>query len=202
MRGWRNTHRYNARVLVALNTILHDNELEEARRVAWQVYEAGADALIIRDMGLLEIDLPPIALRLDAVRHPHGGEGEVSRRGRFLANGAGARVEPGADPEIRAATAANDVTLEFFIHGALCVAFSGQCYISHAHTERSANRGDCSQDCRLPHTLTDDQGRPGRVRKAPAVDEGQQPDTQHRGTDRRRRPLSFKIEGATRIWAT
>jgi collagenase-like PrtC family protease len=153
-------HRYNARVLVALNTILHDSELEEARRVALEVYEAGADALIVQDMGLLEIDLPPIELHASTqcdIRTVEKAKflGEVGFSQMVLAR----ELSLSQIREIHAATAANNVTLEFFIHGALCVAFSGQCYISHAHTDRSANRGDCSQDCRLPYTLSDDQGR-------------------------------------------
>jgi len=153
-------HRYNARVLVALNTILHDNELEEARRIAWEVWNAGADALIVQDMGLLEIDLPPIELHASTQCDIRTVE-----KAKFLSEVGFSQMVLARElslkqiREIREATAADDVTLEFFIHGALCVAFSGQCYISHAHTERSANRGDCSQDCRLPCTLTDDQGR-------------------------------------------
>ncbi|MBK9447756.1 MAG: U32 family peptidase [Betaproteobacteria bacterium] len=150
-------HRYNARVLVALNTILHDSELEEARKVAWQVYEAGADALIVQDMGLLEVDLPPIELHASTqcdIRTVEKAKflGEVGFSQMVLARELSLA-------QIREIHAATDATLEFFIHGALCVAFSGQCYISHAHTDRSANRGDCSQDCRLPYTLQDDQGR-------------------------------------------
>ncbi|HEX5803330.1 MAG TPA: peptidase U32 family protein, partial [Azospira sp.] len=153
-------HRYNARVLVALNTILHDNELEEARRVAWEVWNAGADALIVQDMGLLEIDLPPIELHASTqcdIRTVEKAKflGQVGFSQMVLAR----ELSLKQIRAIREATAADGVTLEFFIHGALCVAFSGQCYISHAHTERSANRGDCSQDCRLPYTLADDQGR-------------------------------------------
>ncbi|MDQ5905169.1 MAG: rRNA 5-hydroxycytidine synthase, partial [Pseudomonadota bacterium] len=150
-------HRYNARVLVALNTILHDSELEEARKVAWQVFEAGADALIVQDMGLLEVDLPPIELHASTqcdIRTVEKAKflGEVGFSQMVLARELSLA-------QIREIHAATDATLEFFIHGALCVAFSGQCYISHAHTDRSANRGDCSQDCRLPYTLSDDQGR-------------------------------------------
>ena len=150
-------HRYNARVLVALNTILHDNELEAARLNAWDVYNAGADALIVQDMGLLELDLPPIELHASTqcdIRTTEKAKflGEVGFSQMVLARELSLE-------QIRDIHAATDATLEFFIHGALCVAFSGQCYISHAHTERSANRGDCSQDCRLPYTLQDDQGR-------------------------------------------
>jgi len=150
-------HRYNARVLVALNTILHDNELEAARRTAWDVYNAGADALIVQDMGLLELDLPPIELHASTQCDIRSTE-----KAAFLGQVGFSQMVLAREltlAQIRDIHAATDATLEFFIHGALCVAFSGQCYISHAHTERSANRGDCSQDCRLPYTLQDDQGR-------------------------------------------
>jgi putative protease len=150
-------HRFNARVLVALNTILHDNELEEARRTAWDVYNAGADALIVQDMGLLELDLPPIELHASTQC-----DIRTTEKAKFLGDVGFSQMVLAREltlEQIREIHAATDATLEFFIHGALCVAFSGQCYISHAHTERSANRGDCSQDCRLPYTLQDDQGR-------------------------------------------
>jgi hypothetical protein len=104
----------------------------------------------------------PVA-RLDPDRHPHAAEGPVPRRCRLLADGAGARTVAAGDRDRPSATQYGLVprhpVLEFFIHGALCVAFSGQCYISHAHTGRSANRGECSQACRLPYTLEDGQGR-------------------------------------------
>ena len=150
-------HRYNARVLVALNTILHDNELEAARLTAWDVYNAGADALIVQDMGLLELDLPPIELHASTQC-----DIRTTEKAKFLGEAGFSQMVLARElslEQIRDIHAATDATLEFFIHGALCVAFSGQCYISHAHTERSANRGDCSQDCRLPYTLQDDQGR-------------------------------------------
>jgi putative protease len=150
-------HRYNARVLVALNTILHDNELEAARLTAWDVYNAGADALIIQDMGLLELDLPPIELHASTQC-----DIRTTEKAKFLGEVGFSQMVLARElplEQIRDIHATTDATLEFFIHGALCVAFSGQCYISHAHTERSANRGDCSQDCRLPYTLQDDQGR-------------------------------------------
>jgi len=150
-------HRYRAKVFVAVNTILHDSELESARQLAWDLYNAGADALIIQDMGLLELDLPPIALHASTqtdIRHP--------AKARFLADVGFSQIvlarEMSVD-EIAAVAAQTDITLEYFVHGALCVAYSGQCYISHAHTGRSANRGECSQACRLPYTLVDDKGR-------------------------------------------
>ena len=150
-------HSYHAKVFVALNTILHDSELEAARQLAWQLYDAGADALIIQDMGLLELDLPPIQLHASTqtdIRHPE--------KARFLADVGFSQIVLARElslAEIRAIAARTDVALEYFVHGALCVAFSGQCYISHAHTGRSANRGECSQACRLPYSLVDDKGR-------------------------------------------
>jgi putative protease len=152
-------HRYYARVFVTLNTILADDELEPARRQIWQLYDAGVDALIIQDMGLLELDLPPIQLHASTqtdIRTPE--------KARFLQDVGLSQIvlarelDLGEIAAIRAALRP-ETTLEFFVHGALCVAYSGQCYISHAHTGRSANRGDCSQACRLPYQVTDLEGR-------------------------------------------
>ncbi len=150
-------HKFNARVFVALNTILTDDELEDARRMAWQVYEAGADALIVQDMGLLEIDLPPIQLHASTQT-----DNRTPEKVKFLQDVGFSQIVLARElslDEIRKVGAGTTATLEFFVHGALCVAFSGQCYISHAHTGRSANRGECSQACRLPYTLTDPAGR-------------------------------------------
>jgi putative protease len=149
-------HRYHARVFATLNTILHESELEPARRLAWEFYEAGCDALIIQDMGLLEMDLPPLALHASTQ-----ADIRTVAKARFLADVGFSQLVLARElslEEIRAIHAATDATIEFFVHGALCVAFSGQCYISHAQTGRSANRGDCSQACRLPYTLTDERG--------------------------------------------
>ena len=150
-------HRYRARIFVTMNTIMHDSELELARKQIWQLYEAGVDALIIQDMGLLEMDLPPIQLHASTqcdIRTVDKAKflGEVGFSQLVLAREL--TVE-----QIRKIRAEVDTPLEYFVHGALCVAFSGQCYISHADTGRSANRGDCSQACRLPYTLSDGQGR-------------------------------------------
>lgn len=151
-------HRFGARVFVTLNTILRDDELEPARQLVHRLYEAGVDALIVQDMGLLELDLPPIQLHASTqtdIRTPE--------KARFLQDAGFSQMVLARElmlPQIRAiAAAAPDATLEFFVHGALCVAYSGQCFISHAHTGRSANRGNCSQECRLPYTVTDSQGR-------------------------------------------
>ena len=150
-------HRFFARVFVTLNTILRDDELEPARRLAWQAYEAGADALIVQDMGLLQLDLPPLALHASTqcdIRTP--------QKARFLQDAGFSQLVLAREltlQEIAAIAVTSKATLEFFVHGALCVAYSGQCYISHAHTGRSANRGECSQACRLPYTLEDETGR-------------------------------------------
>ncbi len=153
-------HRYRSRIFVTLNTILRDDELDAARHLAWQLYDAGVDALIIQDMGLFELDLPPIQLHASTqtdIRTPE--------KARFLQDVGLSQIVLAREltleqiAAVRAATDAERCTLEFFVHGALCVAYSGQCYISHAQTGRSANRGDCSQACRLPYQVVDAQGR-------------------------------------------
>lgn len=156
----RHAHRYQSRVFVTLNTILRDDELEPARKLIHQLYNAGADALIIQDMGLLELDLPPIQLHASTqtdIRTPE--------KARFLQDAGLSQIVLAREltlnqiAAIRAATDPERCNIEFFVHGALCVAYSGQCFISHAHTGRSANRGDCSQACRLPYEVKDAQGR-------------------------------------------
>jgi 23S rRNA 5-hydroxycytidine C2501 synthase len=150
-------HRYHARIFVTMNTILHDAELETARKQIWQLYDAGVDALIVQDMGLLEMDLPPIQLHASTQCDIRSVD-----KARFLGAVGFSQLVLARElslEQIKKIHEAVDTPLEYFIHGALCVAFSGQCYISHADTGRSANRGDCSQSCRLPYTLTDGEGR-------------------------------------------
>ncbi len=156
----RHAHRFNSRIFVTVNTILRDDELEGARKLAWQLYDAGVDALIIQDMGLLELELPPIQLHASTqtdIRTPG--------KARFLQDVGLSQLVLAREltlPQIKAISDATDpgrCKLEFFVHGALCVAYSGQCYISQAHTGRSANRGECSQACRLPYQVVDAQGR-------------------------------------------
>lgn len=148
---------YRAKVYVALNTILYDDELPEAERIAWELYRAGADALIVQDMSLCRLSLPPIALHastqcdirtVEKVRmfQSLGYEQVVLARELSL-------------PEIRKITDSTSVVLEAFVHGALCVSLSGQCYLSEALTGRSANRGACAQLCRLPYTMIDADGK-------------------------------------------
>jgi putative protease len=153
----KHAHRYHAEVFVALNTIFHDNELVGARELAQQLYEAEVDALIVQDMGLLEMDLPPIQLHASTQTDIRTVEKAV-----FLDQVGFSQLVLAREldlPTIQKISAATTCNLEYFIHGALCVAFSGQCFISHAHTGRSANRGECSQECRLPFTLEDQKGR-------------------------------------------
>ncbi|HEY1131516.1 MAG TPA: U32 family peptidase [Roseateles sp.] len=154
----KHAHRFNARIFVTMNTILRDDELEGARRQAWQLYDAGVDALIVQDMGLLELDLPPLQLHASTqtdIRTPE--------KARFLQDVGFSQMVLARELDLTQILAirqqVQEATLEFFVHGALCVAYSGQCFISHAHTGRSANRGSCSQECRLPYTVTDAQGR-------------------------------------------
>ncbi|TFW30167.1 peptidase U32 family protein [Duganella callida] len=149
-------HRYRSRIFVTLNTILHDAELEAARKQIWQLYEAGVDALIVQDMGLLEMDLPPIQLHASTQC-----DIRTMEKARFLGDVGFSQLVLAREltiEQIKKIHASVDTPLEYFIHGALCVAYSGQCYISHADTGRSANRGDCSQACRLPYTLSDSKG--------------------------------------------
>nr|WP_314873346.1 U32 family peptidase [uncultured Pseudomonas sp.] len=149
--------RYHARVFTTINTILHDNELEPARKLIHQLYDAGVDALIVQDLGVMELDIPPIELHASTQT-----DIRTLARARFLDQAGFSQLVLARElnlQEIRAIASETDAAIEFFIHGALCVAFSGQCNISQAQTGRSANRGDCSQACRLPYTLKDDQGR-------------------------------------------
>lgn len=153
----KHAHRYHAEVFVALNTIFHDNELEGARQLVTQLYEAEVDALIVQDMALLEMDLPPIQLHASTQTDIRTVEKAV-----FLDQVGFSQMVLARELDLNSIKKIADATscnLEFFIHGALCVAFSGQCFISHAHTGRSANRGECSQECRLPFTLEDQKGR-------------------------------------------
>ncbi len=187
-------HRFRAKIFVTLNTILHDAELESARKLAWDCYDTGVDALIVQDMGLLQLDLPPIDLHASTqcdIRTPE--------KARFLADVGFSQLVLAREltlqeiAKVRAAVP-NDTIIEHFIHGALCVAYSGQCNISHAHTGRSANRGDCSQACRLSYTLEDNKGQVVAFEKhLLSVKDNNQSDNLRALIDAGVR--SFKIEG-------
>jgi putative protease len=153
----RHAHFYYARVYVALNTILTDEELSEAYDVIREIYELGADGLIIQDFGLLEMNLPPIPLIASTQMHNDSLE-----RIRFLEEVGFKRVILARElclKEIAEIRQRTKIELEFFVHGALCVSFSGQCYMSHAVAGRSGNRGVCAQPCRSHYTLTDGEGK-------------------------------------------
>lgn len=153
----RQAHVFRVKVYVTLNTILLDDELEETRRLAWELYEAGVDALIVQDMALLELDLPPIPLHAstqmdnrtaEKVRwlHSLGFEQAVLARELTLEEMAAIHREV---PEM---------PLEVFVHGSICVSYNGQCYASQHCFGRSANRGECAHFCRLPFDLEDAEG--------------------------------------------
>lgn len=146
-------HLYHAHVHVALNTILTDEELEMARKLIFQLYQAGIDALIIQDMGILELDIPPIAIHASTQTDNRTMERvrfweEIGLQRAILAR----ELSLKQIADIRKAT---HIELECFVHGALCVSYSGQCYMSQACVGRSANRGECAQFCRLPYSLLD-----------------------------------------------
>ncbi|PKG56488.1 U32 family peptidase [Shewanella sp. GutDb-MelDb] len=150
-------HQYHAQVFVAINTILmNEGELDAAQKLIWQVYEAGADALIVQDMGILQLDLPPIALHASTQMDNRNPE-KVA----FLEQVGFSQVVLARElglSQIRDVAAKTNMQIEFFIHGALCVAYSGLCNLSHSFSNRSANRGECSQLCRLPGDLKTRQG--------------------------------------------
>lgn len=147
---------YGAKVYVTLNTLLFDNELEQARRLAWDCYLAGADALIVQDMALLMMDMPPIALHASTQCH-----NTTAEKVKFLEDVGFKQVVLAREltiDEIKDIRSKTTVPLEFFVHGALCVSYSGQCYLSHVIGHRSANRGACAQPCRLKWDLEDENG--------------------------------------------
>lgn len=147
-------HRFGARIFLTLNTILFDNELAEAERLLAEAKDAGVDAIIAQDLAVWELtDLPVHASTQCAIRTP-----EKAR----LYEGIGAsrlvlEREMSLD-QIRAIRSSVDCELEFFVHGALCVCYSGQCYMSERIAGRSANRGECIQTCRSLYDLVDEDG--------------------------------------------
>jgi len=149
-------HLYGGKVYVALNTILYDEELESACQIIHQIYEAGADALIIQDMGILEMDLPPIPLHASTQVHNFTpSKIEFLERVGFKRAVLARELTLEQIREIRSRTS---IELEFFVHGSLCVSLSGQCYLSYAMGGRSANRGACAQPCRKRYSITDAEG--------------------------------------------
>ena len=148
---------YDAKVYVTLNTLLYDNELERARKMAHDCWNAGADALIVQDLKLLELDIPPIPLHASTQC-----DNLTVEKVQLLENLGFSQVVLGRElslKQIREIREKTTVPLEFFVHGALCVSHSGQCYLSQHIGNRSANRGACAQPCRLPWDLLDANGK-------------------------------------------
>jgi len=146
-------HQFRVKVLVALNTILTDEQLPEAEKLIWEIYNVGADALIIQDMGILKLNLPPIAIHASTQT-----DNRTVEKVRFLQDVGFSRVVLARElslNQIAEIASQTEVELEAFVHGALCVSYSGQCYMSEANCGRSANRGQCAQYCRLPYHLLD-----------------------------------------------
>jgi len=150
-------HLFKAQVFVVVNTILYDHELEDCKKMIHELYAIGVDALIVQDMAVLEMDLPPIVIHASTQANNRD-----PKHVKFLADAGMKRVVLARElnlDQIKDIAKATDVELEFFVSGALCVSFSGNCYMSIANGERSANRGSCAQNCRLPYNLVDGTGK-------------------------------------------
>lgn len=151
-------HVFGVRIYVAINTILKDEELPEVEKIIWQLYHANVDALIIQDMGITKLNLPPIPLHASTQT-----DNRTPEKIKFLSEAGFRQIVLARElsvEDIRSIhLACPDIKLEVFVHGALCVSFSGQCYASQACFSRSANRGECAQFCRLPFNLIDADGK-------------------------------------------
>ena len=153
----RHAHLYGAKIHATVNTLLQGDEIDQAVRLMWALYEAGVDVFIVQDLALLSQELPPVELHAStqtAIRTP-----ERARALEALGFSRLVLERQLSLEEIRAIRAAVGCELEFFIHGALCVGYSGECYLSQALTGRSANRGVCAQPCRSRYDLVDADGR-------------------------------------------
>ncbi len=149
-------HRYRVKVYVTFNTLIYEDELYDAADAVRDLYAAGVDALIVQDMSLLRLPIPPIALHASTQC-----DARTPERARFLQDvGMSCIVLPreASLDEIRQFADAVTVPLEAFVHGALCVSYSGDCRASLVNGGRSANRGECAQICRLPYDLVDGDG--------------------------------------------
>ena len=151
-------HLYNVRIYVTLNTILKDEELKDTEKMIWDLYRIGVDALIVQDMGLLSLNLPPIPLHASTQRDNRNAE-----KVKFLADTGFRQVvlarELSLEQIRKIHEAVPQTPLEVFVHGALCVSYSGQCYVSQHCFGRSANRGECAQFCRLAFDMVDADGK-------------------------------------------
>lgn len=151
-------HLYRVRIYVTVNTILRDEELKETEAMIWDLYRVGVDALIVQDMGITRLNLPPIPLHASTQM-----DNRTPEKVRFLAQAGFRQVvlarELTLDEIKKIHEVCPDTPLEVFVHGALCVSYSGQCYVSQACYGRSANRGECAQFCRLAFDMVDAEGK-------------------------------------------
>lgn len=149
-------HKFNVKVYVTINTILTDEEIVQAKELIEKLYEIGVDTIIVQDMGFLELDLPPIPLFASTQC-----DNRVPEKVKFLEDVGFSRVILARElsiEQIKEIKKQTNVELETFVHGALCVSYSGQCYLSHLIGGRSANRGECAQPCRKKYSLVDEEG--------------------------------------------
>lgn len=150
-------HLFRAKVYVTVNTLVYDDEIGKVEKLIRSLYEAGVDALIVQDMGILRMNIPPIELHASTqcdIRTPE--------KAKFLEAAGFSQLVLARElslEEINAITTAVSIPVECFVHGALCVSYSGRCRASFVSTGRSANRGECAQMCRLPYNLEDAAGR-------------------------------------------
>ena len=151
-------HLYNVRIYVTVNTILKEEELKETEEMIRELYRIGVDALIVQDMAIAKLELPPIPLHASTQM-----DNRTVDKVRFLRDAGFRQVVLARELSLREIgkihEACPDIPLEVFVHGALCVSYSGQCYVSQACFGRSANSGECAQFCRLPFSLVDAEGK-------------------------------------------
>ena len=150
-------HQYYVKVYLPVNTIFFDEEAKAVKDAVWKAHETGVDAIIIQDMGIMEMDLPPIPIFASTQTHNYDVD-----QVKFLEAAGFSRVILARElslEQIKKIRKNTSVDLETFVHGALCVSFSGRCYMSQALCGRSANRGKCVQACRLPYSLEDANGK-------------------------------------------
>lgn len=154
----RYAHLYRVRIYVTVNTILKEEELADTEKMIWDLYRVGVDALIVQDMGITRLNLPPIPLHASTQM-----DNRTPQKVKFLAEAGFRQVvlarELTLDEIAKIHAACPDTPLEVFVHGALCVSYSGQCYVSQACFGRSANRGECAQFCRLSFDMVDADGK-------------------------------------------
>ena len=152
-------HLYGVKVYVTLNTIIYDEEVGEVEELVAELYKIGVDALIVQDMGIARMNIPPIPLHASTQM-----DNRTPEKARFLADVGFPRIVLARELSLAEIAgihrAVPDTELEVFVHGALCVSYSGQCYASQHCFGRSANRGECAQFCRLAFDMVDSEGTP------------------------------------------